>query len=644
MLTGKGYFIWQIEKCAPDAATLARLATRAGLGHVLIKIADGDSNYPIDDPTGSKERLTREGIQALKTAGINVWGWTFVYGGKPEPEAQARTFATRAKDLGLNGFCVSTVNLGGKKWSAAAATRFMQTLVNEAKTLGIVEPLFALSSSASIRNNTDFPFAAFMEYCHFAMPQVYWIAKDGGDPVRLLQETYQDYHTLFPTKALIPSGAAFGGDQTVAGEKFYWEARVDQINMFLNQSVALDFAAVNFWSWQNALEKRHLWDAISSYPYQTTIPTVSTNQAEVTAAIPIMEEGKVEAVVMVVDTTDDDGIAIIGVGEPGYYQGIYENTGAELVSFDRSSMKCTWVKGDLTRSTAYAQWVPKITITGEYLIEAWIPGINGTTRRARYHIHGVVGQDATVVVELNQNTYADEYARLGIFQLDGNHQFSGMVSLNNLLKGDTTTNPQVAFSAIRWRRIERSGGTLPGYCDGFDSPVGTEEERRSSKVPSGGWYDANPFLNLYSLGYHTGADFNMGRDKDRGAPAYAIADGTITFSGKAFNRDGSPSGFGTLVIIKHDPYMTPEGKTIVAYSRYAHMKDLVVSKGDRVRRGDKVGTIWNFGTAAHHLHFDISTTGILESQPGHWPGTRRQEVEKHYVDPIPFIAKYRPPF
>jgi murein DD-endopeptidase MepM/ murein hydrolase activator NlpD len=72
------------------------------------------------------------------------------------------------------------------------------------------------------------------------------------------------------------------------------------------------------------------------------------------------------------------------------------------------------------------------------------------------------------------------------------------------------------------------------------------------------------------------------------------------------------------------------------------MKDLVVKKGDRVQRGDRVGTIWNHGTRAHHLHFDISTTGILETQPTNWPGSKRHEVVKHYVDPIEFIKKYRP--
>lgn len=631
MLKGKGYFIWKIEESAPDAALLAARAMQAGLGHVLIKIADGDSSYPLDDAGGNKERFTRDAIQALKSANIVVWGWTFVYGSKPEPEPQAKIFAARAAELGLNGFCVSTVNMPGRKWSAAAARRFMETLVSEANRLNITEPTFGLSSSASIKNNLEFPFDAFMEFCQLSIPQVYWIAKDGGDPVRLLQDTYQEYNTRYPTKAIVPSGSAFGGEQVVAGEKFYWEARTDQINMFLNQAMAMSFPAVNFWSWQSAWEKRHLWDAIAAYPFQSIVP-VEPNPVSARAT----------QTISLADTADDDGVAVINVGAPGYFEGVYEGTGAELVRFSRGDNACTWVKGELTRSTAYAQWVPRITRTGEYMIEAWIPGINATTRRARYHVHGVVGQDATVVVELNQLNYADEFARLGIFQLDGTHQFSGMVSLNNLVKGDTTDNPQVAFGPMRWRKIERTGGVQPGFADGFDSPVGTEVERRSSKVPPGDWYDANPYLNLYELGYHTGSDFNLPHDKDRGAPAYAIADGTVTYSGQAFNRDGSISGFGTLVVIKHDPYMTPDGQTITAYSRYGHMKDLVVKKGDRVRRGDRVGTIWNHGTRAHHLHFDISTTGILETQPTNWPGSKRHEVVKHYVDPIEFIKKYRP--
>lgn len=681
MLNGKGYFIWQIEKCAPDAATLVARAQDAGLGHVLIKIADGDKIYPIGDNDGSKERLTRESIAALKSAGIQVWGWSFIYGSNPAPAAQAQRLVQRMHQLGVEGAVVNAEKLPNNPWTTENAKRFMGTLVEGLGRAGFANPMLALSSYRYISFHSDFPFDEFMLFCQVAMPQVYWVAKNGGDPVRNLQEAYSEYMNRYPGKVFIPTGAAYGEQQGTGTSSFYWEATAAQITMFLNQAQAMDLPAVNFWSWQHAWERPALWDAVSAFPLgqeivpisvASTPPTRDPNQlapsgtvtpgrvlpttttpptTNTTVAIP---NTPLTPAVGLPDSADDDGEAVILVGAPGYQEGIYAGASAELSHFIRGNYQCTWVKGERQKSSAYAQWLPRISKNGEYLIEAWIPGVNATTRRARYHITGVVGQDSTIVVEVNQLNFSDDWVRLGFFELDGAHQFSGMVALNNLVGTEANTDTRVAFGPIRWRRIERTG-VQPGFCDGFDSPVGTQDERRlpneqwgprKANGPyqnwNGPWLDANPFLSLYFLGYHTGVDLNLPGDKDKGAPAYSIADGEVIYSGIARNRDGSVSGFGTLVIIKHDPYLSPEGKVIVAYSRYAHMKDLVVEKGQRVRRGDPVGTIWNKGTQAMHLHFDISTSGILETNPGHWPGNRKNEVEKHYVDPYDFIRAYRP--
>lgn len=646
MLRGKGFFIWQIEKCAPDAKTLVARAQQAGLGHVLIKIADGVQPFPLpsDDPTGAKEALTKQSIEALKAAGIGVWGWSFVYGSNPNPQEQARRFVQRMQYFGLEGACINAEHMPNNQWTRENAQWFMDALINALASAGIGNPELALSSYRLISSQPDFPFDVFLQYCQIAMPPVYWIAPNGGDPMRSLQESFNEYHTRYPTKNFVPTGAAYGEMQTIGGSSYYWEARPDQITQFFNQAAALDFPAVNFWSWQHAWEKRTLWDAVAAYPFQqelkplsaTLIPT-KPNDASVTTRPP----GTPAPATGLADTPDDDGVAIIEVGAPGYQEGIYQGSGAQLVSFFRNNMRCTWVKAEPQRSTAYAQWVPRITKSGEYLIEAWIPGINATARRARYQITGVVGQDSTILVELNQLNYTDEWARLGIFELDGNRPFSGMVSLSNLVGPEANPDTQISFSAMRWRRIERAG-IMKGYADGFDSPVGTAEERATDKIYPGQWVDANPYLNYYFLGYHTGNDLNLPRDMDKGAPCYSIADGEVIFSGPALNRDGSRSGFGNLIVIKHDPYLAPDGRIIVAYSRYGHMTDLVVQKGQHVRRGDHLATIWNVGTQAYHLHFDISLSGVLETNPLHWPGERRQEVEKHYVDPGEFIRMHRP--
>jgi murein DD-endopeptidase MepM/ murein hydrolase activator NlpD len=79
------------------------------------------------------------------------------------------------------------------------------------------------------------------------------------------------------------------------------------------------------------------------------------------------------------------------------------------------------------------------------------------------------------------------------------------------------------------------------------------------------------------------------------------------------------------------------------YSRYAHVESMIVQVGQRVRRGEQIARVGNaFGQWAYHLHFDLSPTTILETQPEHWPGRDLNGVLGNYVDPRDFISKNRP--
>ncbi|NJL95552.1 MAG: M23 family metallopeptidase [Anaerolineae bacterium] len=632
MFTGKGYFIASLPDAIEDVTALADLASLAGLGHLILKVAEG-----ADELDNEANILTSKAISVLNEAGIVPIGWAPIYGQKVDLTSQANRVAAAVKHYGVKALVLRAMDLPGQRWGARPAAQFMKALQTALESEGVQDTLLALNSYGDMVNNSDFPYAEFMAVCHVALPEVDWALKSTNNPIQALQDAYNAYFSRFPNKDFVPSANITRQHLMVAGKDFTWEPRTGHINMFLNQADAMDYMGVSFWNWESAREMRNLWDAVARFPFDLVIPSLSESQG--------MGGGGTPAAMISDINVDDDGQATVYVGSEGYQQGVYENDTEGLTIFTRNGLTFAWTPRQDKTSTAYAQWLPKVTTTGEYVLEAYIPGVNATTRKARYHIHGVVGQDSTMVIELNQLSYSDVWARVGIFELDGGHPYSGMVSLNNLTVGEDTANAKVAFGPFRWRKLVRQAGIPEGYADGFDSPVGTEEERRSDQMWPGAWMDANPFLNLYELGYHTGTDHNLNSprfDSDKGAPAYSIADGVVTYSGRAFNRDGSPSGFGTLVVIKHDPYLTDTGETIVAYSRYAHMKDLVPQKGERVKRGDRVGTIWNVGTGAHHLHFDISLSGILETHPGHWPGTRKKEVEKHYVDPAAFIRANRP--
>lgn len=285
-------------------------------------------------------------------------------------------------------------------------------------------------------------------------------------------------------------------------------------------------------------------------------------------------------------------------------------------------------------SKVWARWTPQIRQSGKYEIAAFVPARHATTRNARFKINNVKGASGEIVVNLDQSRHSNQWVSLGVFELDRAAAGAGTVFLNDLT-GETGL--EITFDALRWQQVmEGSPGAY--LADGYDSPVGTETERRSTKVWPGQWYDASPFAKLYFVGtpseaYHTGADLNLPNDADARAPVYAVASGVVTFANQL-------PVWGNVIIIRHDPLAT--NKTVL-FGRYAHVESMVVKVGDRVRRGQQIARVGNaFGRFAYHLHFDLSHTTILERNPEHWPAKNLNNLLANYIDPREFIAGNRP--
>lgn len=79
------------------------------------------------------------------------------------------------------------------------------------------------------------------------------------------------------------------------------------------------------------------------------------------------------------------------------------------------------------------------------------------------------------------------------------------------------------------------------------------------------------------------------------------------------------------------------------YSRYGHVQDMLVKPGQRVKRGQQIAEIGNaYGTLVPHLHFDLSPSTRLETNPADWPGKDANKLFSHYIDPLTFIKNNRP--
>lgn len=118
-------------------------------------------------------------------------------------------------------------------------------------------------------------------------------------------------------------------------------------------------------------------------------------------------------------------------------------------------------------------------------------------------------------------------------------------------------------------------------------------QRTPSIVPMKGYMTSmygprnDPFTGLIKM--HEGIDIVA----PKGTPIIATADGVISFTGWYH-------GYGKMVKINHKYYET----------RFGHMDQIKVRRGQKVKRGDILGTCGRTGRAtANHVHYEVRVAG-----------------------------------
>jgi murein DD-endopeptidase MepM/ murein hydrolase activator NlpD len=105
-------------------------------------------------------------------------------------------------------------------------------------------------------------------------------------------------------------------------------------------------------------------------------------------------------------------------------------------------------------------------------------------------------------------------------------------------------------------------------------------------------YRPHPILGVVHM--HKGLDLVA----PQGTPVYASGDGTII----DIERNNTGSGYGNSIIVDH-------GVNGLS-SRYAHLYTINVKKGQKVKRGEQIGTVGSTGlSTAPHLHYEILING-----------------------------------
>lgn len=155
--------------------------------------------------------------------------------------------------------------------------------------------------------------------------------------------------------------------------------------------------------------------------------------------------------------------------------------------------------------------------------------------------------------------------------------------------------------------------------DGFDYPVAPPNAHNYYKARGLIW------------GTHLGEDWNgdHGGNTDFGDFVYAAADGIVYFS------EWINSGWGNVIRMIHNT--GTQEKPEYVETVYAHVASMWARKGNKMKRGEVIGTIGSAKGKYHaHLHFEI------RAEPGKHIRAGYEGDTTGFQDPTVFIEARRP--
>jgi len=192
--------------------------------------------------------------------------------------------------------------------------------------------------------------------------------------------------------------------------------------------------------------------------------------------------------------------------------------------------------------------------------------------------------------------------------------------------GEDLADPEAMQALRRAARLESECGALHSLAAELADFAARHAEILRA-VPSVSPLPRDTFVLTSPFGERTSPftgepDFHTGIDlaAAEGTPVMATGAGAVTFAGRIPLRTSVHWWrYGNLVVVAHGTrHLT----------LYAHLRDVAVRAGDRVGRGDVVGSVGTTGwSTAPHLHYEVRL---------------RQEGEDFVpVDPRVFVLNYR---
>jgi peptidoglycan hydrolase-like protein with peptidoglycan-binding domain len=229
---GGGMWIWELPKVeGGDPSAIATRALANNVRTVFVKSGDGTDYW---------EQFTPGLVQALKSRGIEVCAWQYVYGNNPEAEADV---AVQAKNAGAACFVIDAETEYEGKY--AQAQRYVDRL---RAAVGADYPI-GLAGFPYVHSHPAYPYSVFLGPggAQFNLPQVYW--HEIGDGLDLAVDlTYQVNRPY--GRPIAPIG------QT------YHDPPLPEIQRFRQLVAANGSTGVSWWAWPDTNDPE--WAAIGA--------------------------------------------------------------------------------------------------------------------------------------------------------------------------------------------------------------------------------------------------------------------------------------------------------------------------------------------------------------------------------------------
>jgi hypothetical protein len=222
---GRAMWIWEMHFTnGGSVASIIAQAKRYGIGTVYIKSSDGTSWWP---------QFSRELVTELHEAGLKVCAWQYVYGQRPDVEAN---LGSRAAHDGADCLVIDAESEYQSRYPAA------QTYVSRLrKLIGNRYPV-GLAGFPYVDYHLSFPYSVFLgpNGAQYNLPQMYWA--DIGTTVPLIYTHTYEYNEIY-RRPIFPLGQLWNTGRGMSASS------IEEFDLFAK---AYGATGVSWWDWQSA--------------------------------------------------------------------------------------------------------------------------------------------------------------------------------------------------------------------------------------------------------------------------------------------------------------------------------------------------------------------------------------------------------